>query len=128
MSRRLLAPVTDTCERLAAVAYQVWLSPDQIEMVKAAQLSSALSWPEWTEEAVARISREDDAEIKSLLKQWNPDREGKKLLSFRLYPGTLTKAKVIAKKHDRTVQALFAHAHFMQAFAMVPGIPSRVAK
>jgi hypothetical protein len=125
--RQRLFNLAEAGERLPAVSYQVWLTPEQIELISAAQKASGLNWPEWSVEAVARLCREEDSEIQSLLKLWKANRHGKKLLSFRLYPHTLYKAQEIAKKHGRTVQALFGHAHFMQAFALraTPSIASR---
>lgn len=118
MSRQRLLNLAEAGEQQPAVSYQVWLTSEQIELVSAAQKASGLNWPDWSIEAVARLCREEDSEIQSLLKLWKSNRDGKKLLSFRVYPHTLYKAQEIAKKHGRTVQALFAHAHFMQAFAL----------
>jgi hypothetical protein len=117
MNRRVLEPLLLASERKPAVTYQVWLTEEQRDQIKLAQESTGLSWPDWTEQAFARLAREDETEIRSLLSTWGADRKNKRIFSFRLYPETLTLAKKMADKHDRTVQAVFAHAHFMQALA-----------
>lgn len=117
MTRRVLEPLFLASERKPAVTYQVWLTVEQRDQIKLAQEWTALSWPDWTEQAIARLAREEESEIRSLLSTWGADRTNKKIFSFRLYPETLTQAKKMAEKHDRTVQAVFAHAHFMQALA-----------
>lgn len=106
-----------------SVSYQVWVTAEQSELIKLAFEASRLTWPEWTLRAIARLMRESEGEVSSLLASWTGPRDGKELLSFRVLPSTLEEAKALAKKHSGTVQAVFAHAHFMEALS-VPEAPA----
>lgn len=117
MTRRALDESSILAADESSVPYQVWLEVSQIELIRKAHAQSGLSWPAWTQNAISRLSRESDEEIESLLGSWQSQRADKSLMSFRVLPSTLREAQKLAEKHSGTVQAVFAHAHFMEALA-----------
>jgi len=100
-----------------SVTYQAWVIKDQLEAIRNAVRNSNLSWPQWTERALARLEREDEDEIESLLTAWPRGKKGKACLSFRLYPSTLERTQALAEKHGGTIQAVFGHAFCMESMA-----------
>lgn len=122
MSRRPLPSgpsvvIARSTGREPAVTYQVWLPNDQITGLKPAHSESGQSWPDWTEAAIARLSKVHPSELRDLLAAWSRTRAGKSVFSFRLYQRTLDAARDIALENDVTVQAVFGHAHYMQTLA-----------
>lgn len=115
MTKRAEAPVFsgDTASR----AYQVWLPPSRVQTIRTAWGHADQTWPEWSQEAVLKVSRLDSAELRQLLSAWNPSRKGKEIFSFRLFNRTLESAKMLADSHGGTLQALFFHAHYIQALS-----------
>lgn len=117
MSRRSLE-TTALASPEVAVTYQVSLTPAVIDAVRVSFEHSKLSWPEWVDEAVSRLKRESQEELHNLLTDHKPtSREGKKNLSFRVYPSTLTVIRNLATTYESTVQAVLTHSFFMQSLA-----------
>lgn len=117
MSRRSLDTAALASPEVA-VTYQVSLSPDVIDAVRISFEHSKLSWPEWVDKAVLRLKRESKEELQNLLTDHKPtSRDGKKNLSFRVYPSTLTAIRNLATAYESTVQAVLTHSFFMQSLA-----------
>lgn len=117
MSRRSLDTALMAASEVA-VTYQVSLMPDVIDAVRVSFEHSELSWPEWVDAALERLMRESKDELHNLLTDHKPtSREGKKNLSFRVYPATLARIRNLASTYESTVQAVLTHAFFMQSLA-----------
>ncbi|WP_267402317.1 hypothetical protein [Pseudomonas sp. GM_Psu_2] len=119
MARRALsiAPPPQLSE--ATTTYQVWLTPKTLADVEAAFAEyQAGSWADWVRLALTRLQRESEPEQRSLFGgvKRNP-REGKELLSFRVYQSDLEAFKLLAQRHNSNVQSVLATAFFMQALA-----------
>lgn len=118
MSRRAL-DISQLDTQNASVTYQVSLEQETLDAVRLSFNLSGISWPEWVDAALARLLRESNDELKSLLSNSKPSsRANKHTLSFRLYPGALTEIKKLAERHESTVQVLLTHAFFMNALAV----------
>jgi hypothetical protein len=114
MTRRPVSALTAT---VSPVTYQVWINDDVYPIVREAVEKSELSWPEWARKALSRFEAEEPDEQESLVHAWTKGRKGKTQLSFRINRSDLERAKRIAEQHGGTVQAVFAHAFFMEALA-----------
>ncbi|MBA1280294.1 hypothetical protein [Stutzerimonas stutzeri] len=117
MSRRSLDTALLAVPEVS-VTYQVSLEPDVITAVRDSFDRSGLTWPEWTEEALARLLRESHEELQNLLSNYKPtSRAGKKILPFRVYPATLKRIRTLATSYESTAQAVLTHAFFMHSLA-----------
>lgn len=117
MSRRAL-DTTQLDIPSPSVTYQVSLEHEVLSAVRLSFDMSGMSWPEWVDAALARLLRESKEELTNLLADPKPSsRVGKKNLSFRVYPKTLTAIKTLADEYESTVQVLLTHAFFMHSLA-----------
>src|SRR5690554_615944 len=114
MTRR---PVSAVAVEVRPITYQVWINDDVYPIVRQAVEKSTLTWPEWARKALTRFEAEDPNEQESLVHAWTKGRKGKTQLSFRVNRGDLERAKGLAEQYGGTVQAVFAHAFFMEALA-----------
>lgn len=114
MTRR---PVSTLAVEVSPVTYQVWINDDVYPIVREAVEKSSLTWPEWAKKALSRFEAEELDEQESLVHAWTKGRKGKTQLSFRVNRGDLELAQSLAEQHGGTVQAVFAHAFFMEALA-----------
>lgn len=119
MARRALSIAPPPQQSEATTTYQVWLTPKTLSDVEAAFAEyQAGSWADWVRLALTRLQRESEPEQRSLFGgvKRNP-REGKELLSFRVYQTDLEAFKQLAQRHNSNVQSVLATAFFMQALA-----------
>ncbi|MCF6783754.1 hypothetical protein [Stutzerimonas stutzeri] len=117
MSRRSLnAEVLVAPE--VSVTYQASLEPNVVDAVRESFGRSGQTWPEWAEDALARLLRESPEELQNLLSTHRPtSRSGKVTLSFRVYPATLATIRNLATTYKCPVQAVIKHAFFMHSLA-----------
>ncbi|WP_417546457.1 hypothetical protein [Marinobacter sp.] len=107
-----------------SVAYQAWIMEYQYQAVTEAWGSSNIGWPEWTANALSRLydaEKETPGTIKLLLSSWPRGRKGKKRLSFRLSPETLSHYQKLATDNNGTIQGLLAHGLYIEAMASGTG-------
>lgn len=106
--------------RETTVNYPVWLSEEQYENVRRSFSASKLEWSEWSADAYARLMREDDVELASLLNGFKrTKRDGKVALPCRIRKDILDSVRVTAKRHKCTMQAVLSTAFTMHALAPV---------
>jgi hypothetical protein len=117
MTRTPIGTMVATVET-TTVNYPVWLTKGQLESVRRAFEASDDDWGDWSANAFARLMREDEAELRSLLKGLGrTGRADKVALPCRIRTSVLDQVRQASKKYKCTVQAVLSTAFSMHALA-----------
>lgn len=87
------------------------------EQITTAWRSSGKSWPEWLQEAIDLLSREEESEIHSLVTTVPATDADSIRISLRLFPQDMKRVKALAQKHSvsqRNVLLMAASLRAMQ--------------
>lgn len=122
MIRRRLTGVAPVPSEEPSTPHLIWLDSQTAEMVRKSLKFTGLKWAEWTANAIARLQRESDEELSSLLYSINQrtTRTDKERMTPRLFPESLRQARELAKKYDCSIQQVLTQAFFMEALAATP--------
>lgn len=109
---------TITPVETTTVNYPVWLTNEQLESVRRAFEASDDDWGDWSAKAFARLMREDEAELRSLLNGLGrTGRTDKLALPCRIRTNVLDQVRKASKAYKCTVQAVLSTAFSMHALA-----------
>ena len=120
MSRRVVSALPQVEADSGSSTYQVWLTDEQNRLVTKALAMSKLGWADWVKQAIERLMRESEDELRGIVGGVKRStRTGKEQVSFRCYKSSINQAKDLASRFDSNVQTVFATAFYMQALAPV---------
>lgn len=122
MTRRQLKAIPPVASEEPSTPHLIWLDSQTAAMVRESLKFTGRKWVEWTANAIARLQRESDEELSSLLYCVNQrdSRADKQRMTARLYPETLKQARALALKYNCNIQQVFTQAFFMEALAATP--------
>jgi hypothetical protein len=96
----------------------MWFDVEEADNVRKALASQKMSTPDWAAAAYARLLRETDQELESLLhgRKYN-SKVGKEMVSMRVRQDTIEDATKLAEKYDASIQTVLSTAFAMHALA-----------
>lgn len=118
-SRRVLSNTAPQTGRKTSRSYPMWFDEDEANNVRYALKNlEKQSTPAWAAEAFARLIRETDQELDSILhgRKYN-SKEGKEMVSMRVRQETIEDATKLAEKYDASIQTVLSTAFAMHALA-----------
>lgn len=116
-SRRVLDTTANTTKKTSR-SYPMWFDVEEADNVRKALALQKMSTPDWAAAAYARLIRETDQELDSLLhgRKYN-SKVGKEMVSMRVRQDTIEDATKLAEKYDASIQTVLSTAFAMHALA-----------
>lgn len=116
-SRRVLDTTANTTKKTSR-SYPMWFDVEEADNVRKALALQDMSTPDWAAAAYARLIRETDQELDSLLhgRKYN-SKVGKEMVSMRVRQDTIEDATKLAEKYDASIQTVLSTAFAMHALA-----------
>lgn len=118
MTARRVLDTTANTTRKTSRSYPMWFDVEEADNVRKALASQKMSTPDWAAAAYARLLRETDQELESLLhgRKYN-SKVGKEMVSMRVRQDTIEDATKLAEKYDASIQTVLSTAFAMHALA-----------